>query len=168
MKKTTFATLFLFGLTGILLIISCRKNEVTPTDTDLYNEIMDTANFTYSKLTPTIVKGLANSPRGWERIRFNKITFSALDNNGRLPRGSSFPEGSIIVKEAYTASNGSLYQYAVMKKDKKNKYEKKGWLWMEIETNGVASYAVSMKGKKCINCHTHPDNIDATRTFVLR
>jgi hypothetical protein len=168
MKKKSFITIFLFAITAIALIMSCRKNEISPTDTALYEEIMDTSNFVYSTLTPTIVKGLANSPRGWERIRFNKIAFSALDNNGRLPRGSVFPDGSIIVKEAYTSFNGSLYQYAVMKKDKNNKFEKKGWLWSEIETNGFASYAVSMKGKKCINCHTRPDDIDATRTFVLR
>ena len=150
-----------------VLVSSCKKGEITETDNLLYNEITN-SEFIYSDFTPVITKGLANSPRGWERLKFNEIAYNALDENGRLPNGSSFPEGSIIVKEAYSDSNGVLIEYAIMKKSKTNKYAKKGWLWSEIKVDGTINYPVSNKGQSCLHCHTNPPNRDATRTFNLR
>lgn len=150
-----------------LVITSCEKGEITETDNLLYNELVN-SEFVYSNFTPEIVKGLANSPRGWERLKFNKIAYEALDENGRLPAGGTFPDGSVIVKEAYSDSNGILIEYAIMKKDPKNKYAKKDWLWSEIAVDGTISYPVSNKGQSCIHCHTQPINRDATRTFNLR
>jgi hypothetical protein len=162
MKNTIYISVLL-----LLIISSCRKGEITETDNLLYNEIINT-EFTYSNFTPVIVKGLANSPRGWERLKFNNIAYGALDENGRLTAGSAFPDGSIIVKEAYSDSNGVLIENAIMKKDPTNKYAKKDWLWAEINANGTISYSVSYKGESCIHCHTKPENRDATRTFNLR
>lgn len=119
MKNTIYISVLL-----LLIISSCRKGEITETDNLLYNEIINT-EFKYSNFTPVIVKGLANSPRGWERLKFNNIAYGALDENGRLTAGSAFPDGSIIVKEAYSDSNGVLIENAIMKKDPTNKYAKK-------------------------------------------
>jgi hypothetical protein len=149
------------------VMTSCEKGEITETDNLLYNELVN-SEFVYSIFTPGIVKGLGNSPRGWEKLKFNKIAYEALDLNGRLPTGGEFPEGSLIVKEAYSDSNGVLIEYAIMKKDSKNKFARKDWLWSEITVDGTISYPVSNKGQSCINCHTKPFNIDATRTFNLR
>jgi hypothetical protein len=91
-----------------------------------------------------------------------------LGNDGRLPKGAVFPNGTIIVKEAYSDLNGFLTQYAIMKKETTNKYTRNGWLWYEVNSYGTKPYSISVKGQKCINCHTRPATIDATRTFVER
>lgn len=156
----------------LLFIYSCNKEGLNPgpvpEDAQLMQEIADTANFQYSVFTPTIVPSVSNSPRKFERVRINTIGNAVLDNDGRLPKGGSFPTGTIIVKEAYSGINGNLIQYAIMKKDPNNKYANKGWIWYEVNADGSKPFSVGLKGKSCVSCHTHQANRDATVTFDVR
>ena len=163
-------TFFLFAT--VITINSCNREELNPgpvpEDTQLMQAIADTADYQYTVFHPTIVQSVSNSPREFERVRINTIGNGVLDNNGRLPKGTIFPNGTIIVKEAFDGLNGNLIQYAIMKKETSNKYARNGWLWYEVNVDGTKPYSIGMKGQKCINCHTKPANTDATRTFDLR
>ncbi|HTF80693.1 MAG TPA: cytochrome P460 family protein [Cytophagales bacterium] len=144
-----------------------KKNDPVPEDGVLYRQTTDTG-YVYAALTPHIVEAAGDAPHGYGRIRFNKLALAALDANGRLPEDVVLPTGAIIVREVYSGANGSLIGYAVMRKDPNNGYANKGWLWAEFEATGKSSYAVSQEGQRCINCHSHPEHRDMTRTFTLR
>ncbi len=104
------------------------------------------------------------SPHGFFKLRFNSIALAVLDSTGELPSGSTFPEGSILVKEVYTGG-GNLDLYAVIKKAPSNTNAGGGWLWAEYDTNGAVSFSVSNKGSGCVSCHSLAPNRDLVRTF---
>ena len=167
MKKTLFAISILLMI--VVAVQSCKKdkNETTSTDTDLYNAISSTSGYTYYAGTPGITAGVGNSPHGFERVRFNATAQAALDSTGKLPSGTSFPSGAIIVKEIYDNASGGLNLYAIMKKDAANSSAGSGYLWAEFKTDGSASFSTSMKGDGCISCHSSSTNRDLIRTFDL-
>ena len=153
------------ALAVIIVFQSCRndKSDISA-DEILYNE--STADgYTYY-MAGSILSPAAPSPHGSFKLRFNATAMEALNSGtGELPAGSSFPKGSIIVKDVYT--NGSLSLYAVMKKDPSNSNAGSGWLWAEYKTNGVPILSTGNKGDGCINCHSGSPNRDLTRTFDL-
>ncbi|MBX2896490.1 MAG: cytochrome P460 family protein [Cyclobacteriaceae bacterium] len=172
-QKLNLLTGIIFLFFGAVIIInSCNSEDINPgpipEDTQLMQEIVNIADFQYTIFHPTIVQSVSNSPREFERVRINSIGNAVLGNDGRLPKGGVFPDGTIIVKEAYSGLNGTLIQYAIMKKESTNKYARNGWLWYEVNADGSKPYSIGMKGQKCINCHTKPANRDATRTFEER
>lgn len=147
------------------LFYSCKKDEETDVDGDnaLYSEI-SMSGYTYYQ-NGDLLTGVSPSPHGSFRLRFNATALAALDSTGELPAGSSFPNGSVIVKEVGTASAVSLY--AVMKKDPSNSNAGSGWLWAEYEPGGSVAYSVARNGEGCISCHSGTPNRDLTRTFDL-
>lgn len=170
MKK--FLHIF-FGLLAFIIIIiqSCKKDKADPpvdtTEVDLYNTIINTSEFTYYAGTPTITAAAGNSPHGFERVRFNGTTKAVLDSTGKLPIGSSFPNGSIIVKDVFTSDTGGHFGYAVMKKDPANINSAGGYLWAEFNVNGTVDYSITNKGAACVGCHSGSTNRDLVRTFDL-
>jgi hypothetical protein len=167
MKKIVIISV-VFAILGILKISSCKKaDNLSSLDLLLYEEVSESI-FTYSILTPNIVVALANSPKEWERIKFNSIAQNILNEDGKITSGAIFPEGSIIIKESYESFDGPLKEYSIMKKDSKNPYAANGWLWAEFDVTGRTTYSILNKGRSCKNCHSNPPNIDATRTFLLR
>ena len=165
--KTYFTiTIILFVI--IASVLSCKKdNKTTSTDTDLFNAISSSSGYTYYVGTPGITAGTGNSPHGFERVRFNSTAQAALDSTGKLPSGASFPTGSIIVKEIYSSSTGSINLFAIMKKDPGNSSSGNGYLWAEIKPDASVSFSTSKKGDGCISCHSGSANRDLARTFDL-
>lgn len=154
--------------TFIVTIQSCKKDaKDTETDKRLYNEAKDSADFTYYIGTPGITAGVGNTAHGFERVRFNATAQAALDASGKLPAGSKFPDGSIIVKEIYTSANGSIDHLAVMKKEAGNESTESGYLWAEFNTDGSTKFSTSKNGDGCISCHSGSLNRDLIRTFDL-
>lgn len=162
MKKTIIIITFI--LTSIIIIQSCKKDK---TDTDqensLYSEIT-TSGYTYYK-SGNLLSGVSPSPHGSFKLRFNTTALAALDSTGELPIGSSFPTGSIIVKDIFNGSNISLY--AVMKKDPSNKNAGSGWIWAEFNPDGSVFFNTNKKGSSCTGCHSGSPSRDLTRTFDL-
>lgn len=156
-------------LTIVILINSCTKDNVesTANDKNLYSAISSASGYTYYRATPTITSAQENSPHSFERVRFNSIAASSLDSSGKLPVGSNFLNGAIIVKEIYTSINGSINQFAVMKKDPTNNGASNGYLWAEFKTDGTVTYSTANKGKDCTGCHSGSTNRDFIRTFDL-
>lgn len=168
MRKTY---LFFLLFTSMLVVQSCKKDEEDPpedsTDMDLYNAISSVSGYTYYIGTPGITAAAGNSPHGFERVRFNATAQAALDSTGKLPVGSTFLAGSIIVKEIYSSATGGLSLYAVMKKDASNSNVANGYVWAEYNTNGTVAYSASNKGAGCVSCHSGSTNRDLVRTFDL-
>ena len=164
MKKNSILLICCFLLSS-LIIQSCKKDkkEAEKTDKSLYSDATSSGYSYYQ--SANLLSAAAPSPHGSFKLRFNSIAQSALDMTGELRAGGTFPTGSIIVKEVYSA--GSVSLYAVLKKDPSNIYAKNGWLWAEYKTNGDASFSVYNKGDGCVSCHTGSPNRDLVRTFDL-
>jgi hypothetical protein len=161
-----FILLTFFFSTLILGLYSFTKGEILPADKMIMQELRN-EGFVYSVFTPEVTKRKANSPRKWDRVKFNAIAASVLDENGRLPKGSVFPEGSMIVKEGYKKQDGPLHEYAIMKKVSSSENAKEGWLWTELDETGETKYSISLNGRKCLSCHLNASNRDGTRMFDL-
>ena len=163
MKKST--SVFLIVLAWIIVFQSCKNDKADiSTDEILFNEIKS-GSYTYYR-GGAILSAAAQSPHGSFKLRFNDTAVAALaDSTGELPTGSTFPNGSIIVKDVYT--NGTFSLYAVMKKDPANAHAAGGWLWAEYKTDGTPFLSTANKGDGCISCHSGTPNRDLTRTFDL-
>ena len=166
MKKYLAITTVLFCF--VALSLSCKKKDVeSPDDNNALFALVGQSGYTYYVGTPTISAGLGNSPHGFERVRFNGIAQAALDTTGKLPAGSSFPTGSVIVKEIYSSATGTIDLYAVMKKDPSSSFSGSGYEWAEFKPDGTATYSTANKGSGCISCHAGSANRDLVRTFNL-
>ena len=91
----------------------------------------------------------AHQPR--IRVSMNATAAGALQN-GRLPSGASFPDGSIVFKEVLTGVSPNLY--AIMYKDRANPRAGNGWLWAEIRPDGGVIFSITNKGNGCTSCHS--------------
>ena len=92
----------------------------------------------------------AHQPR--IRVSMNAKAFGALQN-GLLPSGTTFPDGSILFKEVL-ANSGVTSLYTVMYKDRSNSLAGNGWLWAEIRPGGGTEYSVTNRGGACTSCHS--------------
>lgn len=148
------------AIVTITILFSCRKDVgVNPllaySDKALLDSAKNEAAFTYYNNSPSTVYSGTNGPHGAFKLKFNKIAYAALTDNGKLPIGSEFPNGSFIVKEV--SSNGI---YALM-------YKKEGaWLWSEINGNGSIIHSVNKDASTaCISCHSQPGQRDLVVSF---
>jgi len=162
--KIVCTTALLFSLA--VTLTQCKKT--TETDKLLFDKISSTTGFTYYKNNDSIQSSSSASPHNaFFRVRFNAIALAALTDNGKLPAGGSFPEGSLIVKELYDSPTGSLKLLAVMEKATGNSAAGSNYLWAEFEADGRAAFSTSKKGNGCISCHSSSGNRDLTRLFEL-
>ena len=140
------------------MLYSCRKDVgVNPllafSDKALFDSANNEAAFVYYKNSPSTVYSGVHGPHGSFKLKFNKIAYNALTDNGKLPAGQKFPNGSFIVKE--TSSD----IYAMM-------YKKDGsWLWSETDTKGSIVYSVDKDPQVCISCHSQSGQRDLVVSF---
>jgi cytochrome P460 len=100
------------------------------------------------------------------RVTLNARAAGALQN-GKLPSGARFPDGSIIFKELRPSTGASATGYAVMYKHSSNALAGNGWLWAQFSPSGDVGYSISNRGGMCTGCHQleqGPQN-DSVRTF---
>jgi hypothetical protein len=136
----------------VLGIMSCAEREAPPAIAleDLnartlwkhMNQDEPYAEYSFWPENVGLVKG--NAPHG-EFIK----TF--VNDRALKPKGPHFPDGSVIVKENYTADS-TLAKLTVMYKAKGYNPEGGDWFWAVYEPDG----AVKAEGKvqSCIGCHT--------------
>ncbi|MBP6731198.1 MAG: cytochrome P460 family protein, partial [Chitinophagales bacterium] len=149
-----------------LILSQCKK--ATPEDEVQYNKAVNTTGFTYYQNSNSYLPSSSASGHGepYFRVRFNQIAYTALTDSGRLPTGSVFPEGSIVVKELYDNSNGALKLIAIMEKTASNSLAANGWLWSEYKADGKLVVSVNDKGTACTGCHS-TNSRDYARLFDL-
>ena len=142
------------------------------TDAALFQLITQTDAFSRYTLLPSADEFTTGRLNGSEahrpviRVSFNAIAAGALQN-GRLPSGGRFPDGSVVFKEIRPSATASATLYAVMYKDSANALNGNGWLWAEYGTSGSVSFSVSNRGNACTSCHQRelgPQN-DLVRSF---
>ncbi len=163
MKKANF---LMAVIAFIISFHSCKKDDKgSPEDETLYGEVTSASKNYYQNANTLAAAG--NSPHGSFKLWFNATAKAALDTTGELPSGSSFPSGSLIVKEVQ--SGGATSLYAVMKKDPASANAGSGWLWAEYNTDGSVVISVTKKGSdgSCVSCHSGNTNRDLTNTFDL-
>lgn len=166
MQTKLTITAFAFTLT-LFSMCKTEEEEATGIDKQLFDEATSSTGFTYYKNNPDILASSQPSAHNaFMRVRFNPIALSALDSTGRLPLGSSFPNGSLIVKELYNSQVGEPVLYAIMKKDSANENSGANWLWAEIKPDGLVVVSATRKGASCVNCH-NMNSRDYTRIFDL-
>ena len=165
MKITTVASSVLLAA-SILLLTQCKKN-AEGADKVLFDKSNTTSGFTYYKgntaVLPSSNLGGHNKPF---RVRYNTIAQAAMTDNGKLPAGGSFPDGSLIVKEIFDGGGNKLELLAIMEKATTNSAAGAGWLWAEYDPESKVVISVDDKGKACTSCHAINDR-DYNRLFEL-
>jgi len=155
--------LFVLISTGMICVLfSCTKDiaknpDLAYNDKALYDSCRNDAAFLYYKNNNQVlqVSPGSNSPHGSFKLKFNKIASAALTDNGKLPIGKKFPEGSLVVKEVQ--SNGL---YALMYKYKNS------WLWGEINNDGTTVFSVAKDpSSACVSCHSQSGQRDLVVSF---
>ncbi|MDF2449843.1 MAG: hypothetical protein K0R26_2347 [Bacteroidota bacterium] len=148
------------GILFSCFCFSCTKDIgynplIAYSDKALYDSCRNEEAFQYYKNDPAAVYSGSNGPHGAFKLKFNKIAQTALTDNGKLPAGNSFPDGSMVVKEVQ--HNG---MYALM-------YKRSGsWLWAEINSDGSVAYSVNKDGGAgCISCHSQGGHRDLVVSF---
>lgn len=125
-------------------------------DKALYDSCRNAAAFVYYQNAATVYSGV-NGPHGPFKLKFNKIANTALTDNGKLPVGQRFPDGSLVVKEIESSG-----LYALM-------YKKEGsWLWAEINADGSTQFSVNKDpSAACVNCHNQTGQRDQVVSFYF-
>lgn len=123
--------------------------------------------FTWYRQNDSIKRSsTASAHSKYFRVRFNAIAQTALTDNGRLPQGSSFPQGSLVVKELYDTTTTPLKLVAIMYKDSTHSLAVNGWVWLELKGDGGMYISATEKGAQCIGCHS-VNSRDKVRVFDL-
>ncbi len=155
---------FLFLLPVLVIIAQGCRKDGTPEDKSLYEEVNNTAGYSYYKkdyLMRLSSKESDHNP--YFRVRFNSIAFAALTDKGKLPAGGVFPDGSVVVAELYDVNPGYTKIFAVMKKST-SENAVNGWLWAEFQPDASTVYSVTKKGADCAGCHSN-NSRDGVRLF---
>jgi len=150
---------------------SAPMTRVIASDADLFALVTQTEPFATYILFPNaeeITAGTLNGSsahRPFVRTSLNTTAISVLQG-GKLPAGTTFPNGSVVFKEVRT-NGGATVTYAIMYKSADSRLAGNGWLWAEINPNGSVGYSISNRGAACTGCHSlerGPQN-DSVRTF---
>lgn len=150
---------------GFMCILSACTKEVAKnpelafSDKALYDSCRNNSAFKYYKNKDSVyhVAAASNSPHGAFKLRFNFVAYAALTNNGQLPVGKKFPEGSMVVKEVQ--SNG---MYAFMYKHNSS------WLWGEVYADGTTAFSVYKDASTaCVSCHSQSGQRDLVVSFAF-
>lgn len=164
MKKLSI----LVSLIALVAVLhSCKKKtpEGQIDDNALY-QLTQNSGFTYYQNDPKRLHAASVSPHSnFVRVSFNSWAQSALDANGVLPTGSSFPDSSIVLKEVFDDSVSSVSMYAVMMKMSNHANAGDGWLWAEYNPGGGVVVSLTKEGGDCVSCHSDGANRDLVRTF---
>lgn len=168
-KKILYFSFYLAVLLIITGYVYLNFPKHTAEDDALYKWVSSEKEYVYHKNNSEILPTSEETERAHDnfmRIRFNKIALSVLNEEGKLPKGMSFPDSSIIIKEIY--SDKSLPApdiLAVMVKLKGSENSNKDWLWGEYTPAGDVEYSVKKNGKVCVSCHK--PGTDYVRVFDI-
>ncbi len=159
MKLRIVNTLFFF-ITVLSVFYSCTKDIaknplLAYSDKALLDSARNESAFIYYKNDPGAIYSGTNGPHGPFKLKFNKIAATVLTDNGKLPIGQAFPNGSLVVKEV-----PSTNVYAIM-------YKKEGsWLWLEAHNDGSVVHSVNKDPQAaCVSCHSQAGQRDLVVSF---
>lgn len=163
MKTSSFLPVVLLIAVG--LIISCKESEDEKalTDQEIIEEISESGYIYYS--TDTLSGMGAHVP--FLMVRFNPTAQGVLNQDNKIEPGQSFPEGSIIVKEMFSAKGGNLLRQYVMMKKPNDPNAALNWIWSTYSANNTVEFSVNRKGVGCFECHSIPPHRDGVKLFDI-
>jgi hypothetical protein len=146
------------------------SGKAVTSDADLVAPLLTGEQYKEYRLFPnadSVTAGTLNGSNAHQplvRVSMNEVAFGAL-SSGRLPEGSTFPDGSMIVKEI--RQGGPTTLFAVMYRDRQNPLSGQGWLWAEYAPDGSVVASIQGRGSGCVSCHArdHGARNDLVRTF---
>lgn len=175
----------LFLIVALVLTAACSEKDAategrvkTYTDSELFS-LARAGDFTFYKNNPDTLPFTVGGGGhgGFIRVKFNPIASAVLTDNGKLPLNSTFPNGSLVVKEIYNNRGDSLAFLTVMLKNSFATNAAQNWVWGEYYADGRVLWSVN-RGADCVPCHSFTSatsNIsgdaghrDFVRTFGLR
>ena len=130
---------------------SSQSKGAEVSDADMFAKISEATSFyqgNSSRLAPS------GGGHGYVVVRFDSVAAAALTDDGKLPQGEEFPEGSFIVKEAYANASSELNAYVIMYKSPMDPNSGESWVWGEYEQDGEILVSVERQGSPCISCHS--------------
>ncbi|MEZ5198530.1 MAG: cytochrome P460 family protein [Bacteroidales bacterium] len=161
-RKLNVLSMFVLVL-SVLIFSSCNKDdELEGIDKELYDMASSSSGYTWFENSSAYLDKSSGSGHNYPflRTRFNATAASRLDSTGRIYADTTFPEGSMIVKELYDGSKG-LERYAILYKQSNNSNaDANGWVWGYINSDETVAVSATEKGNACIGCHTQAGNID--------
>jgi len=152
----------------LLLLLSffsggCKNSsQAEGIDRELYDKARETTGFIWYKKSDALLNTTSGSGHNFPflRTRYNSIASANLNDAGRIIEGSTFPAGSVIVKEFHDSSK-KIARYAVLYKNPDSKdADSKGWVWGYINADGTIAQSATEKGNGCNSCHNQSGNID--------
>ena len=160
---------FLIELIAFLMAVAvcsgCKNDsQAEGTDKELYDLARGTTGFTWYKNSDALLNTTSGSGHSFPKLRtrYNEIAAVHLDVSGKITPGTTFPEGSLIVKEFHDSA-GEIARYAVLYKESGSPdADSKGWVWGYINADGTVAQAASKKGSGCNDCHNQTGNVDYT------
>lgn len=153
----------LIVLIGLVWLHACKHGEqlaapspaVLNTDSLLFAKSNEASAFNWYLQNDSIKRSSTQSPHSkYFRVRFNNVAQTALTGEGRLPKGSTFPPGSLIVKELFDSTSAPLKLLAILYKDPQATEQANGWIWVEMKADGSRYISASEKGAQCVSCHS--------------
>lgn len=153
----------LLFITSIWATNACKKDDTLEgIDKELFDMAVVTDGFTWYKNSDSLLDKSPGSGHSlpFLRTRYNAIAATNLDTNGKILPGTSFANGSLIVKELIRDDN-TIVRYAILYKQSGNaNADPKGWVWGYVNTDGTVEESATRKGGSCINCHSQTGSID--------
>lgn len=157
------------ALIAITFLFACstKKDEgVVVSDATLFNIAQTVSSFSYYKnSTDTLLSDPTSPHGGYMRVRFNQKVMSVMNDSATRIISTTFPEGSMVVKEIYDTPGGPLLELAIMYKVAGASNGAGGWVWNEMLPDGSVEYSTANKGSECIDCHRGATNMDLVRVF---
>lgn len=168
----TAAALFLLSMMSSCTYMGSEVQvpHAITSDEALFTHIILTDPFVSYSLFPrvdSVTSGTLNGSTAHQplvRVSVNATGLAVLEN-GTLPSGSVFPDGSVIFKQIIMG--GQTVLYAVILKDSRNPLAANGWLWAEYKPDGTTAISLTRQGSGCIGCHSREQGPqhDFVRTF---
>ena len=163
------STLFIAGFIILWFFVACstKKDEgLIISDGTLFNIAVNNTSFTYYKnRTDTLLSDPSSPHGGYMRVRFNQKAMTVMNDSVSRLTSTSFPEGSMVVKEIYDHPGGPLLELDIIYKAADASNSSGGWVWNEMHPDGSIEYSASNKGNECTSCHHNSDNLDYVRVF---
>jgi len=163
LRKIEIKLFSILVISCFISLSSCEKDKAAiEIDKQLFDLAKSPSGFVWFKNSDELLAKSSGSghPQDFLRTRYNSIAATQLDANGKIIEGTTFPEGSLIVKELYEDAS-TLDRYAILYKDSENEYaDANGWVWGYINANGSVAVSADTKGSSCISCHSQTNNID--------
>ncbi len=148
---------------------ACKKDDDKPgttksTDETLYDLAKSTNGFTWYKNSDALLDKSTGTGHSQPllRTRYNATATTALDTDGKIKAGTTFPDESLVVKELYDNATTQAIYAVMYKKPGHPDADAEGWVWAYLNVNGSVLTSAASKGSGCRGCHGQAEHIDYT------